>query len=287
VSCRLCGLDAPLKDSHGIPAFVARWLKATSATGYLRSYQFPNRRVQDLRTEHLLCQSCERRFSVAEGEFARRLFLLYHEGRSRFEYQSWLLYFAVSLAWRCAITSKREELEKYPQHVEAVDNARQRWADFLLDKVGTVTPYRFNLFFTPAGVRSETRIPEGLSWYFLRAVDMTPVYSRSKVAMYVKLPGMFFWTCVVPPDPGGWRGTRIAKHGMFRAKNQVLADNRAGAFLIDRAEAIDKRFDTISPAQQQRIERAALNNPERAAESKSFEAWLDRERIREENLRNT
>ena len=190
----------------------------------------------------MLCETCERRFSVAENEFAKRLFLPYNEGQVTFEYDHWLLYFAVSLAWRCAATSRREELEKYPQHVQPVDDARQRWGEFLLNDVDALTPYRFNLFFTPAGVQWKTRIPEPLSWYFLRAVDITPVYSRSKVAMYVKFPGMFFWTCVVPPDSGAWRGTRIAKHGTFRAKNQVLSDERAGTFLIERAETVRKRF---------------------------------------------
>ena len=192
----------------------------------------------------MLCETCERRFSVAENEFAKRLFLPYNEGQVTFEYDHWLLYFAVSLAWRCAATSRREELEKYPQHVQPVDDARQRWGEFLLNDVDALTPYRFNLFFTPAGVQWKTRIPEPLSWYFLRAVDITPVYSRSKVAMYVKFPGMFFWTCVVPPDSGAWRGTRIAKHGTFRAKNQVLSDERAGTFLIERAETVRKRFVT-------------------------------------------
>jgi hypothetical protein len=83
-ACALCRADAPLRDSHIVPAFVARWIKETSATGYLRSYMVPNRRAQDFETKKLLCHDCEQRFSAAEDQFARDLFRPYHEGRSRF-----------------------------------------------------------------------------------------------------------------------------------------------------------------------------------------------------------
>ena len=84
-ACRLCGDKAELRDSHVVPAFVARWIKDTSATGFLRSFNQPNRRVQDFKTERLLCQRCEQRFSSAEDQFSRLLFCPFHDGQSRFE----------------------------------------------------------------------------------------------------------------------------------------------------------------------------------------------------------
>ena len=62
--CGLCGNLAELRDSHIVPAFVARWIKDTSATGFLRGFHQPNRRVQDFPTKRLLCEGCEQRFSV-------------------------------------------------------------------------------------------------------------------------------------------------------------------------------------------------------------------------------
>jgi hypothetical protein len=282
--CHLCGNEARLAESHILPAFVARWVKDTSATGYLRGFHAPNRRKQDFPTKRLLCDECERRFSGAETKFAQSVFVPFHDGRSRFEYSGWLLYFAVSLAWRCLATSNRSELERYPQHVEPVDRARDALAAFLLGNADRVRPYRLNLFFTPAGATSSSELPEGLGWYSLRGTDMTPVYSRAKAATYAKLPGMFFWMSIVPPDPGGWKGTRIGRHGTFRAKNQVLAEPGVGDFLNDRVKTVYKQLTNLSPVQKQRMEESLRRDPERAAQSRTLEAWLDDERIRSDNL---
>ena len=48
--CALCNDKADLRKSHIIPAFFGSYLKKTSATGYLRSGEAPNLRVQDLQT---------------------------------------------------------------------------------------------------------------------------------------------------------------------------------------------------------------------------------------------
>ncbi len=65
-ACSLCGEDKELRASHIIPKFVGKWLKKTSATGYMVSRLEPAKRVQDLPTSPLLCSDCEERFSKAE-----------------------------------------------------------------------------------------------------------------------------------------------------------------------------------------------------------------------------
>src|SRR6266851_9905170 len=97
-ACRLCGTETALIQSHAIPAFASRWLKQTSATGFLRGFHVPNQRMQDFPTLRLLCRECEQRFSASEKQFAEFVFVPFHEGRTRFQYEDWLLYFAVSLA---------------------------------------------------------------------------------------------------------------------------------------------------------------------------------------------
>jgi hypothetical protein len=282
-ACRLCLSQTSLVESHIIPAFVARWIKATSATGFLRGFNAPNQRMQDFPTVRLLCQDCEQRFSVSEKKFAESIFVPFHEGRTRFAYEDWLMHFAASLAWRCLVTSKREGLRDHPQHEAPVELACDTWADFLLGRTDRVGPYRFNLFFTSGGGTSDARVPDGMNWYFLRGADMTPVYSKTLAAAYAKLPGMFFWTSIVPPDPGGWSGTRIAKHGTIRGKGQLMKEAAAGGFLMSRIDAIYNRIGELSPKQTRRIEDAALRDPERTANSRSFEAWLHDEHLRQAN----
>jgi len=182
-------------------------------------------------------RSCPYFARRARSDFSRRtpvrtihLHSISRDHRSRFAYDEWLRYFAVSLAWRCVVTSNGDGLRDHPQHAEAIDRARDIWREYLLGRADIPGPYRFNLFFTPLGGRSDSRVPDGLSWYFLRGADMTTAYSKVMAATYTKIPGMLFWTSVVPPDPGGWRGTRIAAHGTIRQSNQHLGEGQRASF---------------------------------------------------------
>ena len=64
-ACRLCLRARPLRDSHIIPAFVYRWQKGTSATGYTRSLERPNVRVQDGPVVPLLCDAAVTRGPIS------------------------------------------------------------------------------------------------------------------------------------------------------------------------------------------------------------------------------
>jgi hypothetical protein len=112
---------------------------------------------------------------------------------------------------------------------------------------------------------------------------MTPVYSKEHAQAYIKLPGMLFWTSIFPPDPGHWEGTRIAKRGTIRAKNQIMKDPEVGGFLMDRVNIVWQRINELSPQQRRRIEGAVRGDPDRAVNSRSFEAFLHDERLRQEN----
>lgn len=270
--------------SHIIPAFVGRWLKDTSATGHLRTLGAPNRRVQDLRKIPLLCQDCEGRISVWEGLFAKHLFLPFHAGRTAFPYDEWCLLFAASLSWRCLVGIDPAELPPEPHHAEGLAEAETSLGAYLLGKLPRPPRYRHNLFFTPTGVRSDGPLPDGLAWYFLRSVDFTPVYTSSSAATYVKIPGMLFWTSLIPPSPGGWRGTLVSRHGTLRSRDQVLQEPGVGPFISSRAEAVGNTLrDGLSQQQRERILATLASDPQRAARSLSLQAALETARIREEN----
>jgi hypothetical protein len=99
--CALCKRNVPLVESHIIPKFVFRWKKETSATGFLRFSQTPNKRVQDGLKVPMLCIDCEGLFNGFETPFSKRLFYPYiSDGGQRLPYDSWLLKFCVSVSWR-------------------------------------------------------------------------------------------------------------------------------------------------------------------------------------------
>jgi hypothetical protein len=102
--CRLCGATTELQESHILPGFVFRWMKETSATGYLRFGQQPNLRVQDGVKLHLLCRHCEQRFNSWETEFANQIFHPMTQGKAvRASYGPWLLLFCASVSWRVLV----------------------------------------------------------------------------------------------------------------------------------------------------------------------------------------
>ena len=235
----------------------------------------------------MLCRDCEERLSAFERSAAERLFIPYvqGQGRVRFEYDEWLLKFAITLSWRCLSVSDGSGLLKHPQNAPAIDEAKTEFKDYLLERGPAPTRYRHNLFFLTAGGQSGRELPEGMTSYFLRAVDATPVYGEKKAATFVKFPGMFFWTSISPPDPGGWRGTKIARHGTMLAKNQEIEEPGTGDFLNERIKRVTGMFDKgLSQRQQDRIAETIRKNPERTATSKSMEALSDDRRIALENL---
>jgi hypothetical protein len=87
----MCYKTGPLEAGHVVPSFVYRWIKATSATGYLRSGENPNLRIQDGWKRRWFCRTCENRIGRFERAFAQELFPLIMNGtptasraRSRF-----------------------------------------------------------------------------------------------------------------------------------------------------------------------------------------------------------
>src|SRR4030042_4769769 len=100
--CALCEKHAELQLSHIIPKFIARWIKKTGATGYLRNVE--NERVQDGIKEPLLCSDCEQQFSRYENYFAKNFFRPLTKyvkfPKQTIPYDENLVKFILSISWR-------------------------------------------------------------------------------------------------------------------------------------------------------------------------------------------
>lgn len=276
MKCKLCRRQDELVESHIIPRFVAHWLKETSATGFLRQATNPNLRRQDFPTQPLLCRDCEELFSICEKRFSETIFLPYHgEGRRDFEYQEWLLYFAVSLAWRIGVT-QLESFRNYKPHlVHLLERALGVWSDYLLGKSSSPGPYSHHLLFLDFVVDIEGGdLPEGFHWYTLRGIDATIPASSREVYVYGKLPGMIFFSGVHPAKPSGWKNTRILQRGRISASDQVVTHGGFGEFLIDRVIQSWNLLRKISDRQEQRIAEGVRKDPLRSLQSHSFQVYL-------------
>lgn len=273
--CALCGAFTTLMKSHIVPKFTAEWLKKTSGTGYLRQASQPNMRRQDFPTFRLLCTQCEGIFSRWEKQFAENIFIPSKEnGQQSFHYQKWLLYFAVSLAWRTitiSMTIGNFRTEEPDLALEA-DIALSFWRDFLLGESDDPGPYAHHMFFLDFITPSSTKpIPEFTHWYMLRGIDATIAYSSKEVYAYTKLPGIVFWSGIYPNRPKGWQNTQIKQSGVTTTNTHRIEANGFAEFLMGRIEIAAQ--GQLSERQQRQINQTILKDPERFIKSHSMEVF--------------
>jgi hypothetical protein len=275
MNCKLCQENKPLQDSHIIPKFVARWLKKTSATGYLRQATKANIRKQDLGREKLLCKDCETLFSNWETQFSQRIFFPYQDNNKReFDYEEWLQKFAISLSWRAGIV-ELEGFRRYKPHlVHHLETSLEIWREFLLGAKPS-QDYAHNLLFLDI-VESvnDIRLPDGFHGYVLRATDLTIPANDSNVFVYVKLPSMVFLSGVVPNQPAGWKNTEIFESAQISASNQVVSDGIFGEFFLDRAFQGAKLMNHMSDKQKKKITDDISSDPSKSLQSNSFIAVM-------------
>lgn len=274
--CKLCGQVLELQDSHILPAFVFKWLKETSATGFIRFGQEPNKRVQDGYKRPWLCVPCEQRLSVWETQFATKLFRPLNENTSyRVRYTEWLLKFCVSVSWRTLSMMKEETGLDYftEEQRKAADVALEAWSQFMFDKLPH--PGRFEQHLIPLDAVADYSgpdLPANINRYFLRTVDVDAICSKSSTLVYSKLGRFVILGFVDVAFPKQWVGTKVhVKEGLIGPSNYTLP-KPFGDYLCEKALRFAAVNENISDAQRAKIEQTAMKNIAGVANSQSFEA---------------
>jgi hypothetical protein len=278
-ACRLCGQYRTLIFSHLIPRFAVKWLKKTSATGYLRSL-LSGKRQQETKRQYLLCSECEQRLGRDEKRFAERIFVPYqHEPRpASFAYEEWLLRFLVGLHWRALVTSDPVPEKARPTFAAA----EERWRQYLLGQVPDPGATEFHVQFGDVVDHSTFSLPKKINWYMARAFDATPIFTPSgdDALFYVKLPRLILLAFISPRDPKeeDWNETQVATQGVIQTKQNV-STTRFGKYLLERAKALDDAPPTLTERQKQKQFEQAAANPRVFLESDSFQVHLADRRL--------
>jgi len=148
-NCALCRtVYEPDEESHIVPAFVYRWLKASSTTGFMRFGPQINQRAQDGIKNYFLCRSCEDHFEKHETKFAAEVFHPFVQDNSHsMDYDEYLLKFAVSVSWRVLAYNKAKWGLKHfrERHGLAVEKTLSVWTDYLLDRTGDIGSHEIHL----------------------------------------------------------------------------------------------------------------------------------------------
>ncbi len=270
-TCRLCGLEKKLRQSHFIPKFVTNWIKETSATGFLRQAINPEKRIQDGIKKFFLCSDCEITFSKYESYFANNFFYPHmNKKQESFEYNSNLKRFIVSVNWRILADNIDNFEKNNPNWKSPLRHAESIWRDYLLGNKTDIGEYRIHLFFLDYIVNHNDNLPNKFQFYTLRGIDGTIYYNKELVHIYGKLPGFIIFSTIYPTNPEGWINTEIFDSGKINVPQEISYPG-FGDFLKDRARLIDTA--KISRRENTRITESILKNKDRSMRSRSAEVF--------------
>ena len=273
--CRLCGRMCIRQLSHLIPAFVFRWLKATSGNGHIRSSEEPDKRTQDGVKRYWLCTKCEQLFSGWEGQFASKIFHPYSvRSGDQFQYEGWMLRFATSVSWRVLIFALDEgNVEEWSEEVRAkAGSAEIVWRDFLLGK--TNHPGDFRQLVVPMDEITgfDPDMPESINRYLMRAVDLSVPHAKDWAYTFAKMGRFIVLGQIVDPMPNQWRSARIsANHGVIGPKKYELP-MVLWSYLKSRARNTREALASMSTRQQEKVDQSFRANVDRYHGSDSFKA---------------
>lgn len=275
-TCRLCCKEKELRESHIIPKFVLDWQKASSGTGFMRSAEMPNKRAQDGEKEHLLCDECEALFNQWETLFANKLFQpLNRQEAMRFEYDAWLLKFAISVSWRSLTWYKSNDLPELSESArDLIDNALQTWKEFLLDQRQDPGLFEQHMivFGPPKSVQNIRDLPSNFNRFLLRGCHIHLADENGRpLYIYTKMGRVTLLGFIGVKHPRQWAGTKIhVKRGVIGGN--VLLPLQFLNYMKERATVELRLNETISIKQQDLIERSYVKKRDRAVMSDTLQS---------------
>ena len=273
--CRLCKTEADLQLSHILPAFVYRWLRESSGTGFIRTNQEPNKRVQDGEKRPWLCVSCEQLFSRSEAAFASRLFYPYLENSGAVrQYSGWLMHFCVSVSWRVLLYYRDQGhlTDWESEALRRVDDAEEAWRAYLLGQSANPGAYQQHLLPLDEIASATGELPSNMNRYLLRAIHLDFVRGSKSLITYAKLGRFMILGFVHEPNLGHWKGTKVhAGEGTLGPRQYVLPRG-FGEYLSEKAVKMREAIQSVSDRQQEKIDDTFLKSADRIVKSDSFKA---------------
>lgn len=271
--CALCTKNSELKKSHIVPKFVSRWLKETSATGFMRGVKEPKKRLQDLPKLPLLCGDCEQLFSKLESYFASNFFHpILNKQEKEVCYDENLKRFIISLNWRTLVTASSDQMKVHPWIEQHIKTAEECWRKYLLNESTNCGQYEQHFFFLDY-IKSGIGVPEKFQWYTLRGTDSTLASNddQSGLFAFTHFPHFVFISTIFPFTVPDWKDTQIYSEGIFSIKNQIN-DYFFWDFLLSRGQLVASSIDGSG---HEKIMNAIEKEPEKFLKSESFVVMLE------------
>lgn len=273
-TCGLCEEKKELKQSHLLPSFIFKW-KKKQGTGFFRTSQNPNKRVQDGLKPYLLCTDCEQRFGVWEKEFSEKLFKPFHNNSgSQVKYSEWLLKFAVSVSWRNLIYHKLKNGFTHLSEVqrELSEEALLAWQAFLMNQKEHIGTFENHLF--PVDIiqsyHGRSSISPYLNRYFVGSVEFDLLRTEKTCLLYSKLNKLVVIGIIQQPSKDYLEGTLIEfPSGEFKPRPIGIPD-QFFRYFNERANQVAKHLSSLSDKQWDAIGKSYEKDIDRLGNSDIF-----------------
>ena len=279
----MCNQVKSLCTSHVIPKFAGKYIKNTSATGFLRLIENPNLRQQDIIKVPLLCDTCEQIFSKFETYFAKNIFYPYNNLKLKlnFEviYDENLIKYIISQSWRILYLEYNNYLKgTLSTEVDTeILSVLKYWQSYLLSKSSWNEKKGHYLFFWDYAPLAGQQLPKKFEFYITRAADGTIASNDEKsiIIVFTQIPSISIISTIRPSHLSGWVDAEIYDEGVIKVPQQIED------FEIDFFGFVKNRIKKIeqfnmSKKQQQKVLSKILKNSEKFEKSKTYEAFFEK-----------
>jgi hypothetical protein len=167
---------------------------------------------------------------------------------------------------------KKNQSEDY---YATIEKAEKHLADYLLGNVDNLNQYEQHLFpLERIDSTTSPHLPSNINRYFLRTMAMDIVGNESNLFIYTKAPCFIFLGVVKCKEPRKIRPSRIAiKQGKISPRDYYWPDGFIN-YIVEKANVVSDAYDSIPEKHRDKIEQYVIDNPDKAVNSKLFEAFM-------------
>lgn len=256
--CKYCQLQEAIKNSHIIPKFISEWLKDTSATGYIRNSNKPNKRVQDSIKKELLCKKCETDFSVFETNLKKNIFSKIANYRTPCPAEITICNLSMkciySIAWRVLAEIyffpsdndyTQEDIDKFPlfldnikEHIESDTRTDYKihvipCVDEVINRLGLPQDDKINIFYERSSGGADLRVWD----------------NPERVIIYFQIPFIIIIVELIARSDDIWEGTKIEGNGILKISGISKVPTYVSSLIKHGYQLVDDYSKNISPAQ--------------------------------------
>ena len=185
--------------------------------------------------------------------------------------------FCASLSWRTLtfIRSKNSGLNNSSEHYQLLDKAESHLSRYLLGKEKYLQHYKQHVFpLEPIESTTESNLPPNINRYFLRTIAMDIINNSDNIYIFTKLPRFIILGVVKSSEAQSMKNSQIReKAGKIKPREYWWPDGFSN-YIVEKAEEIGKKSKAITAKDGKKFEEFIRKNPDKAANSKVFEAFL-------------